>query len=250
MRLKDTIQEPVGLMNLFHGARARNDDGAGAKDAHCDAFTLTNTGARSLTLTEGRTITDARALVDGVIEVLGVDALVYRLFKHTKEVVLFDKEPVEIVLLNVVVERIIRVDELDADLCHGGSSNRCKGARGKALDEFEKPFNGLDRKFLGWHTRHLNGAASKEFHVDLFPSTAHATTQNEGVLIKEGLVGRLTICKEVLVARSKDGRVVLGLENALGRIANGDKVILELRIEAVEIDGKTPVGCHRHGGDT
>ena len=94
-------------MNLFHGACPRNDDCAGTKDAHGDAFTVSYTGARSLSFTKGRAATYTRALVDSVVEVLGVDSLIDGLFEHAKEIVLFDKDPVEIVLLYVVIELIV-----------------------------------------------------------------------------------------------------------------------------------------------
>ena len=66
-----------------------------------------------MALTEGRAGTDALGLVGRIVIVLGVDALVNRLFEHAKEIVTLEKDAVKIVLVNVVIEGIVGVDEGD-----------------------------------------------------------------------------------------------------------------------------------------
>ena len=100
-----------------------------------------------------------------------------------------------------------------------------------------KPLDGCDGKGLRGDAGHLNPAVSKQLHIHLFPASAEPASQNERVLVEEGLVGHLAIRKEVLVAGPHYLRLVLEFQNALVGVSNGDTGPFQLVKEGVEENG-------------
>jgi len=214
---KHPIQELIRRMNLLHGSGTRNNNLARTKDAHRNAFTIPIPISCSLALTEARAAAHTRTLVVRIEEELGIHPLINRLFQHAEQLVFLNEEPMEIVLLNIVTERIVGVNEGHIHLCNRRYQcgiRRCKGTSLETLDDIEKPLDGTHGKLLARHSRHLDAPVAKQLHVDLLESITERATQNERILIIERLVRGFAIGEEVLVAGSMDLLLMLKLQDA------------------------------------
>ena len=239
MLAEDPVQELVGRLNLVHGSRPRNDNLARTKDTHRNAFTLSISVAVPLTLTEcaPRTGTYPRVLIVRIVEEFRIHPLIDCLLQHTEEVVLLDKQAMEIVLLNIVVERIVCVNEGGVDL-HGGRGGRAarEGTSLKRLDDFQEPLDGADRELAARHSRHLNAPIPEQLHIDLLEAIAEGAAKNESRLIVEGLVRGLAIGEQVLVAGAMDLLLVFELQDAYVGNAYRNELPFQLVEENVQLN--------------
>ena len=113
---EDLIQKVIRHLNLLHVPPAGNNDIARAKDAHRDPLTLPIALTRTLALTEPRTGTNPRLLVRRIVEELGIHPLINRLLQHTEDAVLIHQNAIQILLLNIIVERVVRINHGDRSL--------------------------------------------------------------------------------------------------------------------------------------
>lgn len=247
MVLKDLVQEYIGRIDLIHSPSTGNDDLARAEDAHRNPFALPLSLSCALALAKPLTRADARSVVLRVIEELGIDPLINGLLQHREEIIAFHQDPVQIVLLNIVTQRVVCINKAHIHLGHRRflAFRLNKGAI-KRLNEFQEPFHRLDCKRLTRDPRHLNPPIAKQLHIELLPTPTKWLPNNNRALIKEGLVRRLPIGKEILVTRSKDFSLMFKLENSCIIISNRDQVFLELMKQGIEINRQTPIGCHSH----
>ncbi len=238
MVLKGPIQERIGRIDLVHSSSTGNDDLACAEDAHRNPFAFPLSLSCALTLAEPLTGADTRTIILRIVEELGIDPLINRLFQHREEIVAFHQDPMEIVLLNIVTERIVRINEGHIHLGHRGllALRFDKGTLVERLNELQKPFYRLDRKRLTCDPRHLNPPIAKELHIELLPSSTKRLPKNNRALVKEGLISSLAIRKEILVTSPKDFSLVLKLENPRIIVSNGNQVLPELLKEGVQIN--------------
>ena len=84
MTVKDTIQEIIGGINLMNLPSSRNNNLSRSKDTHRNSLAFSLALSRALTLAKLFALTDSLAWVSCIIEELGIDALIDRLFQHTK----------------------------------------------------------------------------------------------------------------------------------------------------------------------
>ena len=237
MRSENIIQKLIGHLNLLHIPSAGNDNIARPENAHRNPLTLSYSIPRTLTLTEPRTGTNTRRLIRRIVVELGIHPLVNRLLQHTEDAVFFHQNTIQILLLHIVVQRVVRINHRDGclgnrRLLFGGNERTPR----KPFDNRQEPLNGLYSELQGRYPRHLNAAGSEEFHIDLLPSYAKRSSQNQGRLVIEGLGRHLAIRKEILVARPIDLLLMLELQNAGRWIADGNEVLFELLKEDIELN--------------
>lgn len=115
MFFKYPVQEIVGDMNLIQLTCAGNDNCTRSENAHGDSLALAFSVASTLSLTEFLATADSCAFIVGIIEELGVHALIDGFFKHAEEVVFINQDLVESILINKFVECIVCINELNGE---------------------------------------------------------------------------------------------------------------------------------------
>ena len=131
----------------------------------------------------------------------------------------------ESVLIDELVQRIVRIDQLNGKSLQ--TRLPFKGGHRKRLNRLKDPLQGLICKLFGRHTRHLNPSVRKQFHIHFFPSCAvrafmDHTADHQGGLIEEGLGGDLSVRKDVLVAGAEHFVLVLKFQDSDVGIPHGN----------------------------
>jgi len=251
--IKDAVQELIGGFNLIHLPSARNDDAPCSEDAHGDPFALSFAIAGPLALTEVLALTDAVSCVKRIVVEFRIHALIDGFLQCAGEIVFIHQQFVESILVDKLVQRIVRIDELN-----GESLQTClpfKGGDGEGQNRLKDPLQGPIGEFLGRYTCHLNASIRKQFYVHFFPSFTvcafmdHATNHQRG-LVEEGLGRDLSIGKDVLVTRAEHFVLVLKFQDSDVGIPHGNHDGGQLIKENIQMNGCSPVTRDHHGGDT
>ena len=181
MLLEYLIQELIGAIDLIHGSCAGDNNLPCAEDTHRNAFTIPVPISLALSLTESFAGTDTRLIIVIVVEELGIHALIDGLLQHREEIVALQEEFVEIVLLNIVTERIVRINERDIDICDGRLA--CERALGQRLNKGQEPLDRLHRKGLVGHSRHLDAPDGEQLHIELLPAATERLSNDNSRLL-------------------------------------------------------------------
>lgn len=223
--IKDTIQELIGRFDLIHLPSTRNDNAPRSEDAHGDPFALSLAIAGPLALTEVLALANAVSRVKCIVVEFRIHALIDGFLQCAREVVFIHQQFVESVLVDKLVQCIVRIDQLNGESLQ--TRLAFKGGNGERQNRLKDPLEGLIRELFGRHTRHLNASVREQFHIHFFPSCAvrafmnHATDDQRG-LIEEGLGCDLSVRKDVLVAGAEHLVLVLKFQDSDVGIPHGN----------------------------
>lgn len=265
--LKDLIQEVIRRTNLGHFTSARNDDFTCAEDAHGDTLTLAFALSRTLPFTDLLTGADTRTTIGGIVEVFGIDTLIDGLLQHAEEIVFINQQFMESVLINEPIDGVVRIDELDRESVN--MDRKFKRRLRERLNDSVEPIEGRLSEGLRGDTCHLDTAVRKQFDVHLLPGITllllimilalalvlnsmvirHSATNHNGGLIKERLVGDLTMCEDILVGPSLNTWTVFNLEHTFVGIPERNHVGPKRVKDRTQIHRGAPVSRNDHRGD-
>ncbi len=250
--VEESINELVGLIDLFHMAGACNNDIAGLEETDSNPLALSFTRPIALTLTELLAGTLAWFMLVArhfIVIVLCIDALVNRTFENTEDTITARDDFVELITAKRDADTEVAVNELFIEADDGRFAT--PRTAGKLGDFAEEPLEGLDTELLRGDAGHLDRPVGEEFEIHLLPARGVwvRLADDEGRLIKEALGADFALCQGVAMTHANDLVAMFELQDALAGPPERNQDVMNVFKQLIQIEGCVEVGRGDHCAD-